>query len=326
MQGILASVAAILLFNITNVISRYYAVNFDADPTVFTCVRLIGTAFILILFAGPGHLVTSTLKVPHTWIFGASAVLINITIMYGLTFMTATDFSAIYRLDMIFGMIIGALFFRRYLQWKDSLGALLVISGACLILSMQEAAIRPLSILVLGIAIFFSVVMVFMTETHPVWKKAKDSWRDRARVVGWVIFVTSIMVLLMIIAGSFLRDTLLNHGQTLPGIFEVLPSNGALQDKKLILIAFLLGATIGGPMFILYFLAGSKAKSEVYMMVASIGPIFNYAIEKCFSIMGLLEIRELSLTDSIAFSLIVFGSIFLILNRQNLNRKRISSE
>ena len=93
LTGLIQASAVVAFSVLFNIMVRFAALLYDIEAIVFTCVSVIATGMMLSLFAGPGKLVSATLRSPATWAYGISAVGIFLLDVYLARYVSATEVS-----------------------------------------------------------------------------------------------------------------------------------------------------------------------------------------------------------------------------------------
>lgn len=312
-QGLLLSLAAVLLWGIDAVVYRYAAATLHVNPVVFSCLALFVGSLVLIIIAGSGSLGVATLRQPLTWVYGIFQLFLNVTATFAFIYMPATEVTLLARFAIILSLFTGWLFFSRAPSWSDGVGSLLILAGLGIIVVSLPDEYRFVGLFWMFLNVCCNLARTIIAEIHPQSTQAQ-SIRDRCRVTGVVLYITSFTVATFF-AGLAILKTHIPETVAQPQILHMLPSLADFTHLPTLCASILFGATIVPSAMYFYFYGTKVAKTENFMIVAAFTGAFTFVFEWLASLMGLVDIRALSQLDLAAGLLIISGAVFMIYMR-----------
>lgn len=313
-KGLTLSFITTVLFATFEVCFRYAAVAFDVHPVIFTSLAFFVAATMLIIIAGPGQGGLKTLRRPHTWAFGAMEILMNISVMFALAYITTTEMNFLARATMIFALLIGWVFLGRPPKKYDVFGILLVLGGLIYVAWEIDPAIRAIVLFCMFWVSLTSTLRTVIAETHPESGNALTI-RQRCRVSGYVLMVSSFCFLFFAFTVGFLKSSM-PFGD-LPILLQNAPGYGDIVHKPTVYGGIILGVTIIPLAMYFYFYATRVAKTEVFIMVTSFLPFSAYAVEYIFHLFDLLDISSVSNGDLAAGAVMTLGALVMLYGRKD---------
>ena len=189
-----------------NVFLRVAVHEWDVQPIIFTCVCLMTSALVLSVVGGPGRLTKDTLKSMATWMYSFLLMSAYVTDVYIMEFISATEASFFSRLTIPLALV-AAWFLHRRVPKKNDLAGLVIIAAALVWITLLQPADMLwaiLGIVLLGAFIQTSLIVIAETHKESVAAAEFGTFRDRARVVGFVTFVSSATFLFFTLLASSL--------------------------------------------------------------------------------------------------------------------------
>ena len=240
--GIVQAIFLTLSYAIFNVYLRTAVQLFDVHPIVFTNLCLIACSFMVMLAAGPGRLAKETMTSPATWAYGIIVMGPYFADMYLMQYMSGTEASLFSRLTVPFSLAAAWLLMQRRPDKGDWYGLALIVLGLTALVLIQPRDLF-FALLVVGIAVgAMQTVEFLITETHRESNIAHEqgNLRDKARVIGFVTFSTSLVFML-----SIMLLSTLNHFTGLPAtLANALPSLHHFTHPATIISAIIFGITV----------------------------------------------------------------------------------
>ena len=255
------------------VTTQLYAI----DVSIFTALSLIVSAFIMMLFAGPGRLGRETLRSPATWLYATLLIATYILDFVLILYVSATEASLIYNIAVITSLIGAAVWLQRKPRQADYICAIFVLAGLVIVFSIQPVSIFW-TVLLLGLgADLVDTARLFIAETHreSVLAHAQGNIRDKARVMSFVTFVSSTLFLLGLLGLSLLKSL----GVELLGLMHFVPELEAFRSAPTIFAAIIFGVSI--LVLIRYFMwsAVFHLKTESVALLLTFLPLVMFLIE-----------------------------------------------
>ncbi|HAG53343.1 MAG TPA: hypothetical protein DCL21_06125 [Alphaproteobacteria bacterium] len=306
---------------------RIASLNYDLNGILFACICGVAASFVLLAYAGPGKLGVSSMKNWATWTYGFCGLAQFSLDIYLVQYVSATELSLFSRINIIVAMFLALVFMNRKPSKNDMVAIFSIILGAGILLYIQDQAyLKIVAGLVLLIAIFRAGEFM-STEVHQQSVQANDSgnMKDRARVVGFASFVSSIMFLTFCFVVSSLK-----------AIYEVdnelvnsLPDVKDYAHMPTIILAILYGVFITAFVRFCIWSATNKIKTENVLAILILVPILTYLSEIAVSVLFNIEMNshvfegEKGNLVLLALILMTIGSLFSVVPRviQNVNRQ-----
>lgn len=277
LTGLLQAGLVVAFSVLFNIMVRFAALLYNIEAIVFTCVSVIATGLMLSLFAGPGKLVSATLKAPTTWAYGVSAVGIFLLDVYLARYVSATEVSLFGRMAIPVSLLMSWLIFKRYKGASDWVGLVFVVFGLALLFMIQSPEhMSMILIIVAGIGLVQAGEVIF-AERHSESKVANEqgNMRDKARVVGFVSFVTAMMFLVLVFAGSLLKAFVLKES----AVVAFFPDLIRYAHAPSIWCGLFYGVVIASVGRYCFWSASYKLKADNILALLAFVPLLTYGIE-----------------------------------------------
>ena len=278
LTGFIQAIGLSFCLAFLNVFLRVAVHKWDVQPIIFTCVCLMTAAMVLSLVGGPGRLTKSTLKSGATWLYSFLLMAAYVTDVYIMQFLSATEASFYSRLTIPLALMAAWVLHKRSPQKQDLTG-LTIIALALIWLTF----LQPLSMLwvILGIVLlgaFIQTSLVVIAETHKesVAAAQNGTFRDRARVVGFVTFISSATFLFFTLFMSALfRALKLDAAAT----FGLVPEIQTFIHPPTIAAALFYGVLILPLIRYLKWAASYNLKAENLLVIMSFIPMMTLGLE-----------------------------------------------
>ena len=254
-----------VLWGLSNIILSFITQVLDLNKLIFTGANFLSCSVCLLLYAGHGKLSKETFRSVDTWLFGIM-MLINYFVALNLfSLLTPTEVTLLQRLSVIFSILISWFFFMRVPSKPQFIGLLFIIVGVVLV-SMnipKEISLKVYTLMILGG--LAQALRVFMAETHKTHKKATEdtSIKSRCRVIGYVMFVVSLLFWMLLIFVAWISDV---YNQKL--IIDIKFED--FMSYQSILFGLLMGIIIYAPTRYLEFSSAEKIKTENFLAVGAL--------------------------------------------------------
>lgn len=323
-RGLLMAFVAVFLWGLLDASSRYAVVAMDADPMIFSCLNLMSGAFLLLLIAGPGKGGLETIRQSHTWAFGFFRVLMTLFLVFAFTALSASEVNFMLRINVLMGMIVAWLFFKRKPGMTDVPGLLLLIGGFTLLVMRQQDAFLNWAVGLVILAAVCDTVLTVIAENHPASKRA-SGLKARCRYTGFVLLVTSLFFLALAFGIAVFKAAMGGDVATMPqAIQEVLgrtPEMSSFTHFGTLVSALVIGVFLRAPSMYLYLYAARLLKTENLMMAATLAPFATLGSESLFVSMGWLQAATLDMVDVGAGMAMTFGAMSMVVLRVLKHRR-----
>ena len=315
-KGLLLSLITVFLWAIYDVCVRFIIISWQVDPLVFVSLTNLFGALTLLVIAGPGRLSAETLKSYHTWSFSSLYLIRDILYIFILGLISATEANFLLRSTIILSLLISWGAFNRKPSKHDLIGSLAICFGIFVISLDLPENIRILALFLVGLMSIVHTLVTFISEIHPTSNKA-NTIKDRCRVTGYVLLVTSLIFITVLYLGSSAKEASSASGMPM---LNWLPDSKDFVQRHMVLSATLIGITLVAVSNYFYFYATRIAKSEVFLIVTALLPIFTFVLEFLAGSFNLLNVSSITSQDMIAGSIIVGAAMYMIyMRRKNEN-------
>ncbi len=328
LTGLLQSFGLVVISVAFNIIIRIGSVNFDLEPITFACVSIVTGSLVLSLFAGPGRLIGDSVKNPSTWFYGFSAIGVFIFDVYLTHYVSATEMSLFSRVAIPISFLISAVIFKRKQEFSDIFGLVFVLIGLGLLFYIQPIySLSIIALLSLGTGLSQASEVIF-TQNHKQSVKANETgnMRDKARVVGFVSFTTSMMFLSFVLIGAIIHQYLLPDVEAL----SFLPELNRFAHAPSVWFGLLFGAFLSSTYRYFLWSSSYKLKSDNILALLALVPLLTFATEWLLSFSSYFQDNESMLSGDrgmmvlISCGIITFGSaisVFLRVGKSITNER-----
>ena len=270
----------------------------------------------MIVISGPGKGGVQTLTSPYTWAYCLLNVLFAICEVYTYSLSTTFEGYVLYRSGLIVTIVVAALFFNRKLQFNDFIGSAFILLGVVYVGSNlgQEIKFEVLLTVILGT--FLWVSRTFIAEFHDTSKNAK-SIKDETRVTGFVLLVTSLLVLVIYAIIGFVGDEV-----GFASLDRNLPSLSDFKNVEGITASIFAGIFLVSFAKYAYFIAAKDVQTENYMVIATLGILLAIILEYCAFTLGIMPYDAVQLKDVAAGFMVIFGAFYIMYMRHRMQAKK----
>ncbi|MEC9291959.1 MAG: GGDEF domain-containing protein [Pseudomonadota bacterium] len=306
--GMLEAFAIAFLVAFYNVYLWFCVQVWNIEPFVFTCLSLMASAVLLLLLAGPGRMMRSTLKAKATWSYSALAVMEHVADVFIVFYISATESALFSRLNIVIALLIAWKYFNRTPGKPDMFGGLIITGAICWLTALQPSeTLLPLMVVILMEA-FAQTGQYIIAERHPnaVEASEKGSMRDKARVVGFVTFVTSLVLFGLVLILSTIATWF-----DIPGLlhYEV-PKLERFIHPETVWTALFYGILILPLIRYFKWSASYKVKAENMLLVMAFIPVLTILIELVASAtVGMPDTGRSLFSADDSWALIVIGCL-----------------
>ncbi len=315
------SLMTITFWAMTNVILKYFVEEHQITTTVTVCEMLFITGIVLLSIAGKGENSLKTILSARSWLYGIFQILKNLTMVAAFFFVAATEANLIINIEIIISILLSwALLHRKPLK-SDYVSITLILFGIITIIAHLDSSVRVPAALLLFFSGFCTSIRTIIAEIHPE-NKAQMTIKDRCRVTGFVIIVTSITFIAVLMALSFIVQYLPQEIQSSAIIVKTIPSKAEFLYSYNLIAATVVGIFVFAPSMYFYFYAAKVAQNEVFMMFRSFQALIVFGLEYLFSIHTNLSISDISTQDMLAGAIIIFGALSMIVSRRTAARNK----
>lgn len=274
-----------------------YATNLNANPFVFTTACIIVASMVLIIIGGNSKLFKASIKTPQTWYYSITHILLNISVMFMVGYISSTQAMILQKFNIITGFLIGYLLLdKRRLSKTDFIGCFIVIFGIALTLYSLDRNIILNVMFILLIMTTLSTLRTNSVERHKLMKKSKN-FKQQCQIIGVVLLFSCLLTIIFMFSLNYLGLIKLNTDIYLTP-----------QHMKIVLING--GILIPLSMFGFFKLA-REINSENFAIISSFLPLFTLITEYTASKFGMVEISMFTYVHWISLIMIIIGALFI---------------
>ncbi|MCP4355350.1 MAG: diguanylate cyclase [Proteobacteria bacterium] len=316
---LLALFSVWVLWGLNNVMIGYSAKVLHVNYLVYTCCGFISASFALMCIGGlKDNLARETFRSSDTLILSVVmfgfVMLVGYLLTLSLFFYTSsTEGAFLQRISMIFSIVIAWIFMQRRPTKIAILGCCVVFLGILLICSNipeEHKGIVYLIMLLEGAAL---TGRTFVAETHKTYNKAlkqKDDPKLKTRVVGFVMFMISIIFLIISLLLAWL--------QTYYPVFDnssIVPSLSDFHDYKSIFAGLFAGVVLITPLRLIEFFSSNAIKSENVLALAAFSPFATLFWEWLLKPITGLGVKGISTDNLVAGSIVTIGCLIVAVSQ-----------
>jgi drug/metabolite transporter (DMT)-like permease len=313
-----ALISVLVLWGLNNVAIGYSAQVLKVHYLVYTCYLFMGGALVLLTIGGRGPLIKETLRSPYTWAFSfilLGGYVITLTLF---SYVSPTQGSLLQRISMIMGLAIAWRLRKRTPSLMQNLGATLVGTGILVVLTTLRLHHHFGLILLFMILDGLTMTLrMLVAEYHPPHQQAMEKQsglRARARVVGFVLVITSALFLCILILLAFLQNLGANSVR-----IPMAPKMDDFLHVPTIVVGIGAGIVLLAPLRLIEFYSSNTIRSENFLAVGSLSSIATLFWERLLQPWTHIELPPISTKDSVAIILITAGS--LVAARDQIKRR-----
>ena len=306
---ILAFIGSVIIVPLSKVFIAFSGQIIHVNTFVYIAVAFNMSSLVMLLYAGKGKLSNETMRSLQTWGYGLITICLYVIAFMLFTEAGATEGGFLQRSSVFFSVLAAWLFFNRGMNKIKLLGVVIIsLSVVAMIADTpQEKLVTVISLVFLWG--FFHAIRVFIAELHqPHSKAAKlQDPKARARVVGFVMFVVSLLFTFITLSLAGLNSISTN---SLP---EIIPTFSDFLDRKVILMAMVVGVLFTAPLRLIEFVSSNTIKSENFLAISCLASLATYFWEWLSSPITGLSLREFTTLDITAGILITIGGLIMVL-------------
>lgn len=308
-----AFVAVLVFLGINTVAGRFGAVVLQVNPVIYSCAAFGSCALVLLLIGGKGPLARETMRSIDTWVYGCILMMSYIIGMILFSYVTSTEGTMLQKVSVLIGLLGSWFFLGRNPDRYQVIGTIVITAGVIMVaLGIDEMKRGPVYI----IAFLYGalqVARIFAAELHRPHARAAEKSDDpkaKARVVGFVMFVISILFLVITFFVALAQE---QQGEP---FVKGLPMIKDFSHPETIFAGFIVGILIVAPSRILEFASSYTIKAENFTTVTALSFIATVSWEFMTSPLTGLSMKEISQLDILAGVLITLGGLFIALTRR----------
>ena len=315
--GIILCFVATMAWTFTDAFMGYAVASLNVNPIMLTAISQVCGGGILLIFAGPGQLAIKTIRSAHTWAHGLLSILTTSCYTFALVYITATEVNFIMRIDVIFVLLMSAIFLNKKIYRSDWIGMALVGVGIFLFASGLEPMDRTAAITMCFFSAFFLTLRTLESETHPTSIEARHDVKHRCRVTGMILFITGTMFLLSYtLLAYFIGHTSFGDAALGSALVGIIPPTEQLLNIETVVASVAIGCTVLALAYFFMLYSNVVAGAAQFLTVLTILPYTTYAVEWTMAQFGLVDVSHIQPSDLLVGLLIVVGGMYMVIARQ----------
>jgi hypothetical protein len=287
-------------------LSLLYAIGHarGAHPIAFILYALLASAVATLAAVGVGAQALAIVRHPMSWAVGLSMILLEILYYQTLTYVTPAHGNAMLRVGIPIAMIAGWALLRRRAPPMAVVGAIVIVGAIVYLVGVTAPAVRWPMAVVGTLAAACMVVRGFTAEFHP-WNRGAKTVRDKLRVTGLVLLVTSVLSLAVAAAAA---------GAIAAGLLPrtpLVPSAAQMLHMPTLLLGGLLGGAVYTLMMYLNFASVVKITTENLTAMMAFSPATAWVFQELGALFGLIHAPTPS-APVVAAIVACIGAVLLI--------------
>jgi len=314
----------LVLWGLNYVAFGYSKTVLGANTVVFVCSTFASAALVLLLAGGRGPLVRETLRSIDTWVFGFILLTGYILLMTLVTYVSSTESSLLQRVSVVFGIFISWLFFSRKPNGLQILGMSCVAGGITAIFMSINPLDQGMVLLLLILVGATEALRMFVAESHRPHQAAMSLQHDpraKARVVGFVMFIISVIFFALFVLLSLFVSM---NGVVAP--LPLIPQLHDFTDPHSIFAGLVVGGVLVAPLRLIEFSVTARIKTENFLAVAGLSSLATLFWEWSLSPLTGMSLREFTSGDVLALALVTAGAVIAAFGKMKQPEKALPSE
>tara|TARA_Y100001960_G_scaffold323017_1_gene400626 strand:+ start:251 stop:1258 length:1008 start_codon:yes stop_codon:yes gene_type:complete len=316
-QGIFT---VLVLWGGSNVYMSYVTQTLEVNKLVFAFVTFITCSFCLLVYAKDGKLSKETFRSIDTWVYGTIMIVGYFVALNLFGLMSATEATILRKISVVFGVLVGYVFLMRKINKTQVLGLAVITSGVFLVAYNVEAEKAFQAYVLIFLAGLLQTLRMFVAEYHRPHKKATEDKdiKSRCRVIGYVMFVVSLLFLFIITVLSLLASSAPNSED----LTKYLITLDDFMNYKTILSGIVMGVFMYAPLRYFEFSVTEKIKTENFLALGALTFVATLFWEWSTASLTGLTLQSVTTPVIIAGILITLGSLIMSISKmRNVNKE-----
>lgn len=267
-------------------LSLLYAIGHThgAHPIAFIVYAVLASAVATLAVVGAGRGAAAIVLHPLTWVVGMSIIMLEVFYYQTLAYVPPAHGTVMLRIGIPVAMATGWVLLRRRTPPLAIAGAAAILGATAFLISVTPPAVRWPMAASGSLAAVFMVTRGFAAEFHP-WNRAAKTVREKLRVTGLIILITSILSLLLAaIAASAMTAGMLPRT-------PVVPTAAQMLHIPTLLLGGLAGGAVFTLMMYLNFASVVKITTENLTAMMAFSPATAWAFQEAGAALGLINAR-----------------------------------
>lgn len=307
-KGIALAIFTIFMWAVYDVYVRYVGVNYDVQPLVFISLANMVAALTLLIAGGPGKLGLKTIKNPKTWLWSFYTLTMDIIFVFILLLISTTEANLFIRASIIVSAFFAWMQKDRIPERFHYIGYSMIAVGVFMVADNLPSDVKAISLFLLALMVALQTLRTFTAEEH---EESSSAVRvsDKCRVKGYVLLVTSVAFLAFGYILAWTKSGIPDNTLSTYPVLDYLPEFKDFFYMPTVIAAIVLGVFNLSLSNYTYFRSTQMVKSETFLTVGALLPIFTFAFEWLASQANLLSITTITTSDLIAGVIITAGAV-----------------
>ena len=265
-------------------LSLLYAIGhtLGAHPIAFILYAVLASAIATLALVGTGRDAMAVASHPLSWAVGLGIILLEVFYYQTLAYVPPAHGNVMLRTSTPIAMVAGWMLLRRRTPPLAIAGGVVIVGATAFLVSVTSPTVRWPMAAWGTLAGAFLVFRGFAAEFHP-WNRAARTVREKLRVTGLILLVTSILSLVLAaITALAMTADLFPRTRLVP-----------TADQLLHVPTFLLGGLAGGAIFTLMmylnFESVVKITTENLTAMMAFSPATAWAFQALGAEFGLIN-------------------------------------
>jgi hypothetical protein len=287
-------------------LSLLYAIGHaqGAHPIAFILYAMLVSAVATLAAVGVGAQAALIVRHPMSWLVGLAMILLEILYYQTLTYVSPAHGNVMLRIGIPISMIAAWLTLRRRSPPLAMGGAVVIVGAIVGLVGVTPADVRWPMAIVGTLAAACMVVRGFAAEFHP-WNRSAGTVKDKLRVTGLVLLVTSVLGLALTVAAA----AAMTAGLLPPT--RLVPTAAQMLHGPTFLLGGLLGGAVYTLMMYLNFASVVKITTENLTAMMAFSPATAWVFQELGVMAGLI-VAPTPKAPVVAAIVVCIGAVLLI--------------
>lgn len=312
MRGALYALATVIVWSLLNVVNRFCILKFDASILVFTGYMIFASGISLMLIRRPMQPQLWKNSVRYSWLYTVMQILENFFMIYATLYITSTDMSLLFNIEVILTFILTFILFKRIPRMGDYLGSLLILVGSILFIrSLPQEQQLKVGLIVLAAALASCIRSIVIEKT--TMKNPTVTVRQKCGTSGYTLCLGGLFILVILLILALLRHYFfIDHSDKL-FFLSYVPSFDHLFNPYTVVCACLAGFFINAVSVFMFYTTLRHTTSVMFMAIRALKPGISYGLELIATLYYATMNPQLATQDVVLGAIILLGTTIILL-------------
>lgn len=329
MKGSLFALCTVVTWSVMGVVNRYCVLKFDTDILIFTSFLIFAGGVALMLIRKPVKPGNWKSGVRYSWLYTTMQMIKSFFLISTYLYISSTETSLLVNIEVVITYLLAYLFFKRKPYKGDLLGCTLILGGFILfIYTLPVPARIPTAVLLLIAATASCIRTIVVEQTSR--KTPERTVREKCGISGYTMFIGGSCLLLFFFLSAGITFF---FGEYLPAslfFLRYFPSMPDILNPATVLSGCMAGFFLNAGSVYFFYAALQWTQSETFMTFRVFQPLLTYGFELVAALSYPLMKPSLSPRDFFLGSIILLGSVSILLltpkNRRAQRSKNFITE